>query len=231
MDIGLCYLCNAKTVDWRCNLSEITSQHSKTVLCIFIKNFLGDFESTRKIENERNCICVACLNRIDEYDWLCETVKQKEQEMRDILMRTELFYVNHQDDRDNVECMVENSNYKEDLLMEIDRKEEGINEIIFEVKNENTSDDEYIPTNCRTTKSSKRNNKKSKIISSGIKSLKEEENPQNDSNAEKSTFRGGNKAPKNYLCNDCNSTFNYKVELNVKKNDYFNKIKNFINID
>lgn len=60
-----CFVCNIKTDDWRNNLNGLKSQHSNTSIVDFIKQILGDFKSMRHIEDETNCICDDCLNKIE----------------------------------------------------------------------------------------------------------------------------------------------------------------------
>lgn len=60
-----CFVCNIKTDDWRNGLNGLKSQHSDTSIVDFIKQILGDFKSMRNIEDEMNCICGDCLNKIE----------------------------------------------------------------------------------------------------------------------------------------------------------------------
>lgn len=224
MSLEFCYLCNGKVVDWPCNLSEKTSQHSKTRLCIFLKNFLGDFQSSRSIDDETNCICVTCSNRIDEYDWLCEMVKQKEQELRDILLGTELFYVNRSsDENSNTEPVIK---HKHDVLLSLspetaenislDFDEKHIEEIEInddiDVKSDNSGDEDYQPT-TRKIKTSLNSGRTKSTGNSGFSN--NASTLKNDSNAGKPMNRQYSKELKKYACDDCDSTFNLRTELNV----------------
>lgn len=89
MEVIFCFFCNEQTDDWRRNFIELKSQHSNTPIVDFLKRFLNDFESRRNIENESNCICSKCLDRIDDYDWMCVSCTEKENELKELLMATE----------------------------------------------------------------------------------------------------------------------------------------------
>lgn len=216
MNSELCYLCNSEVIDWHGNLSEKISQHSKTRLSIFVKSFLGDFESSRSIDDDSNCICVACLNRINEYDLLCEMVKQKEQELRDILLGTELFYVNRSsDEKSNIEPAIKHYDVllspKDEKDISTEFVENQIEEIEvngdIDVKSDNSSDEDYQPT-IRKTKTSFSNVKKLSVDNNAG-------TPKNDSNAGKSMNRQCSRELKKYACDDCDNTFNFRTQLNV----------------
>ena len=89
----ICYVCNEQTDDWRRNFTELKSQHSNTPIVDFLKRFLDDFKSPRSIENESNCICAKCLDRIDDYDWLCVSCSEKEKELKELLWATEKSHI------------------------------------------------------------------------------------------------------------------------------------------
>lgn len=84
-----CFVCNVKTDDWRNDLRGLKSQHSSTFVTDFIRKILGGFNLTQDIDDATNCICADCLNRFEEYDWTCTMARQYEQELYDLLVRTE----------------------------------------------------------------------------------------------------------------------------------------------
>lgn len=95
MDV-ICYVCNEETSDWHRNLMEIKSKHSKTPIVQFIVKFLADYVSQRNINNESNCICSECLNRIQSYDWMCVKIKEQENELRTLILKTESYFTSKQ---------------------------------------------------------------------------------------------------------------------------------------
>lgn len=84
-----CYICNKESSDWRRNFAEIKSQHTQTSISHLIRQFLGDFQSMRNIDNESNCICGECVQKIDDYDWTCHRAIEQEEKLRDLLWSTE----------------------------------------------------------------------------------------------------------------------------------------------
>lgn len=89
METVICYFCNVKSEDWRRNLFEVKSQHSGSPIAFFVNKFLGECQSHRSVSEESNCICVECLQKIEEYDWLCTMAKRFESELREVLLKTE----------------------------------------------------------------------------------------------------------------------------------------------
>lgn len=89
----ICYVCNETAKDWRRNLVETKSKHSKTSIATFIKTFLKDNVSERNVDDESNCICSDCLSRIYAYDWMCINVKKQENELRQLLLKTEMSFM------------------------------------------------------------------------------------------------------------------------------------------
>lgn len=75
------------------------SKYSKTRICDFITRWLGDNPSKRvngfsATPDDNSCVCVDCVNRINEYDVMYTTAQQIDKELRDTFMRTEsLAYV------------------------------------------------------------------------------------------------------------------------------------------
>lgn len=86
----ICYVCNHAVFNWCRNLTEIKSAHSNTVLIDFIQKFLGDFKSQRQMNDVTNCICLDCLERINAYDLTCQHALQQENQLRDLLLETEM---------------------------------------------------------------------------------------------------------------------------------------------
>lgn len=92
----ICYLCNQKVDEWRQNLAELQSKHSKMSISDFFKRLLNDFVSQRNIEDEANRICLKCLEIIDDYDLMCVTAVKRETELREMLLQTEQLFDGHQ---------------------------------------------------------------------------------------------------------------------------------------
>lgn len=94
MDPQNCYICNETSVFYSRNLFKTKSKYSETRICEFIRKLLDNYPSEREYtsisigENE-HCVCIECLNKIDEYDLACMTVKRVEKELRDTLLHTE----------------------------------------------------------------------------------------------------------------------------------------------
>lgn len=85
-----CYICDKKSVFYCKNIYKLTSKHSETLICDFIRKFLDNQLSRRPDDTEsESIVCIECLNKIDEYDLACITVKRVEKELREILLRTE----------------------------------------------------------------------------------------------------------------------------------------------
>lgn len=89
-----CYICNAMSVFYTRNLFKTKSKYSETRLCEFIRKFLGNYPSERELASDdggdnENCVCMECLNKIDEYDLASITAKRVEIELRDLLLHTE----------------------------------------------------------------------------------------------------------------------------------------------
>lgn len=89
---GICYLCNENVtllVPSNQNFVHIHTNHTKTRLSDLLKRFLGDFESSRNIENDSNSICDECLQKIDDYDCINFEAIQHEANLRALLLSTE----------------------------------------------------------------------------------------------------------------------------------------------
>lgn len=91
----ICYLCNEQVNEWRQNLAELQSKHSKMLISDFFKRLLNDFVSQRDIEDEANRICLKCLEIIDDYDLMCVSAVQKESQLRELLLQTERLFDGH----------------------------------------------------------------------------------------------------------------------------------------
>lgn len=158
MDPQNCYICNTTSVFYSRNLFKTKSKYSETRICEFIRKFLGNYPSERELisnsnENE-HCVCIECLNKIDEYDLATMTAKRMESELRDILLHTEaLFYRDSKSinvdeliappietvealDDYKLECYQENG----DIWQKSDSES---------YKVESESDEEYIPPSSR----------------------------------------------------------------------------------
>lgn len=94
MESENCYICNTASVFYSQNLYQTKSKHSETRICEFIRIFLANYPSEREYisinsVDDENCICIECLNKIDEYDLASITAKRVETELRDLLLHTE----------------------------------------------------------------------------------------------------------------------------------------------
>lgn len=86
----ICYFCNQVTNAWAQDFTQFKSQHSKTPISVLTQKFLGNFESSRNVDEESNCICSDCLNRVNEYDLTAQMAIEQERELRELLVSTEL---------------------------------------------------------------------------------------------------------------------------------------------
>lgn len=153
-----CYICNNTSVFYSRNLFKTKSKYSETRTCEFIRKFLGDYPSEREYESiscdgNDHCVCIECLNKIDEYDLAIMTAKRVETELRDLLLHTEAaFYRDSKTIRTEelfvtpIETIDELDGFKEDDYESNDEIETGeqMSDIDSE-KAESDSDDEYIP--------------------------------------------------------------------------------------
>lgn len=85
-----CYVCNKNTIFYQQNLTEIKSNHSGKRICDFIKQFARDIETNRNVDDESNCICGDCLQRIYMYDWVCVEAVKRENTLIQLLSATEM---------------------------------------------------------------------------------------------------------------------------------------------
>lgn len=70
------------------------SQYSGRIIYDFIVKWLGADSSIRlngaaADPKDDNCVCIDCLNKINEYDLLCVQAERIETELRNTLLRTE----------------------------------------------------------------------------------------------------------------------------------------------
>lgn len=87
----LCFICNTESEDLR-KMNEVTSKHTNTSISTILKEILGDFNIKRIIDNDINCICSDCINKIEEYDWACDIAKKQEKIICEIFLKTETLY-------------------------------------------------------------------------------------------------------------------------------------------
>lgn len=87
---AICYFCDKESTYPCPKIAINKSQHTRTPIVDFVRNFLGDFHSSRNIDDESNCICFECLNQIDEYDRMRQQVSDQESKLRDLLLATEV---------------------------------------------------------------------------------------------------------------------------------------------
>lgn len=86
----ICYVCNQETELWCQNFTAIESQHTKMLISELIRRFLGDFQSLRNIDDESNCICWQCLDRVNEWDLAYKTADIKYKTLQSLLLSTEI---------------------------------------------------------------------------------------------------------------------------------------------
>lgn len=77
---------------WRENFQHIKLNHSNSTLSVMLKKFLNGIKSERNVDDSSNCICLKCFDTFDEFDWMRMTAYQKENELRNLLLRTEKCY-------------------------------------------------------------------------------------------------------------------------------------------
>lgn len=91
MDKQECYVCNQLTKSVQLKTIHIASKYSKTPISAFIQRLLDSNKPTRFSANDT--ICERCLNKFNEYDLACATVKRVESELRQTLTSTEQIYL------------------------------------------------------------------------------------------------------------------------------------------
>lgn len=175
MDPQNCYICNATSVFYSRNLFKTKSKYSETRICEFIRKFLGNYPSEREcvtINNSENehCVCIDCLNKIDEYDLAAMTAKRVERELRDILLHTEALFFKQSKVINTEELYVTSietidtiDDFKEECF-DVDCDTESMLKSDPEsYKAESESDDDYIPPNSKKSQQRLVNKLKSKI--------------------------------------------------------------------
>lgn len=93
-----CFICNAESKLFDQSIIEIKSEHSQTSVCDLIMRFLGNVELHRNIEDElfQNGahICSECISRINDYDLACITAERVGNELRELVLHTDSYYLN-----------------------------------------------------------------------------------------------------------------------------------------
>lgn len=85
-----CYICNSSSEFYCRNLYETKSTHTETRIRDYITKWLNNIPPSRKIRiRDDHCICVDCLDKINEFDLMYVTAKQMEKEMIDVFLQTE----------------------------------------------------------------------------------------------------------------------------------------------
>lgn len=99
-----CYICNQETHSWRQNLTEWELKNSNISICDLLKTLLKDDISHRNVEDEANCVCDECYERIEEYDAMKAKVLVAENELRAKIISTEQFFmrIKLENERDEV---------------------------------------------------------------------------------------------------------------------------------
>lgn len=164
MDPQNCYICNTTSVFYSRNLFKTKSKYTETRICEFIQKFLGNYPSEREFipinsnENE-HCVCIECLNKIDEYDLATMTAKRMERELRDILLHTEALFYRENKSFNTDELFgppIDSVDTLDDYKVECYEENGDIDTIESEQKSDNDSykiesesDDEYIPSGVK----------------------------------------------------------------------------------
>lgn len=161
MDPQNCYICNVTSVFYSRNLFKTKSKYSETRICEFIRKFLGNYPSGRECVTSNNrenehCVCIDCLNKIDEYDLAVMTTKRVERELRDILLHTEALFFRQSKLINTEELYVTPIETIETIdefkveCFEVDCEIESLQKSDTEsYKAESESDDDYIPPNLK----------------------------------------------------------------------------------
>lgn len=171
MDPENCYICNATSVFYSRSLFKTKSKYSKTRICEFVRKFLGDYPSERECvavngsENE-HCVCIECLNKIDEYDLAIMTAKRVERELRDILLHTEALFFSQSKSVKTEQLFLHSIEPVETSPRSRDEGSDGNECVEMEtlpsesesIKSEIDSDEDYVPA-----KTKKLPTKKSKV--------------------------------------------------------------------
>lgn len=92
-----CFICGMITSFlYAENYIEIKSQHSKSSISELILEIIGDeqtFHDEAVIKKDCRCLCRKCICKINEYDLACVTVKRVGNELRQMLLHTDLIGV------------------------------------------------------------------------------------------------------------------------------------------
>lgn len=102
---AICYLCNERTplIPSNQNFIQLRTVHTKTSFSDLFKRFLGDFQSSRNVDDSTNCICQTCSKHIENYDRACQQASDYEIKLRALLLSTETKLCENDDqiDHDN----------------------------------------------------------------------------------------------------------------------------------
>lgn len=91
MDKQECYVCNQLTNRIQLKTIHVQSKYSNTPVSEFIQRLLGDKRATRFSVNDS--VCNRCLDKFNEYDLACVTVKRVEAELKETLTSTEQVFL------------------------------------------------------------------------------------------------------------------------------------------
>lgn len=93
----ICYFCNEKSflIEKYQNFTRLRTKHTKTTFSSLFKRLLGNFKSTRNIDDTLNCVCVKCVRKIQVYDRACQQVIDHGVRLRALLYSTEKKLLEH----------------------------------------------------------------------------------------------------------------------------------------
>lgn len=91
MDKQECYVCNQLTNPVQLKTIHVPSKYSNTSISSFIQRLLGEKQATRFSVNDS--VCNRCLDKFNEYDLACVTVKRVEAELKETLTCTEQVFL------------------------------------------------------------------------------------------------------------------------------------------
>lgn len=110
-----CFVCNIKTKKYYKRFCEIIIKGTGTRLGNLIERFFNEVGSKRRVNDEFNVLCFDCLGRIQSYDQMVLFVKKSEQELRNLISKTEIDLLNKPFESDESENM-ENNPSLDDLI-------------------------------------------------------------------------------------------------------------------
>lgn len=224
MTSNICYVCDAET-DWRNDFSKIKSQHSQTPIVELLQRFIGDFKTQRNLRNESNRICIECITKIDEYDWTCVLMIERENELRNLLLNTEKLYKqNDNNDESDFEWKYNDDAMQDELVPKIEIEEfepsneftTESNEVLieendsdFDYNSPNDSEDEYIPIK-QIQEKRERKKKASKTVT-------ETKSTANERKSKRGRKKGVKMRSHNFhaKCLDCGLEFHRSIDYTV----------------